>query len=173
MNLKLRKFVFKLGAENGCKEQERSLPVKSFPEYLVTENGMVLNATTGYIIQPYEKRGYLRIRINKNNRRYDFGVHNLVAKSFISEKSSDFEVNHKDKNRHNNHYSNLEWLTHADNVRYSRNKPIKVKLSDGSVIEFNSRVELSKYVWNDDRASNIGKYLKIGGIPKYNIQFLN
>lgn len=29
------------------------------------------------------------------------------------------EVNHKDYNRKNNNLENLEWMTHADNVRYS------------------------------------------------------
>lgn len=37
------------------------------------------------------------------------------------------EVNHKDYCRTNNHASNLEWMSHADNVRYSmcRRKSIR------------------------------------------------
>jgi len=35
-----------------------------------------------------------------------------------------FEINHKDYNRKNNHVDNLEYITHADNIRYSVcNKP--------------------------------------------------
>lgn len=54
------------------------------------------------------------------------GVARLVAEAFL-EKPNDyevFEVNHKDYDRKNNVVTNLEWLTHADNVRYSVcNKP--------------------------------------------------
>lgn len=31
------------------------------------------------------------------------------------------EVNHKDFNRKNNNYDNLEWVTHKENIRYSVN----------------------------------------------------
>lgn len=34
------------------------------------------------------------------------------------ENSNELEVNHKDENKQNNHLDNLEWLSHADNVRY-------------------------------------------------------
>lgn len=34
------------------------------------------------------------------------------------ENSYQLEVNHKDENKQNNHLDNLEWLSHADNVRY-------------------------------------------------------
>lgn len=50
----------------------------------------------------------------------------LVGLAFIPKPndSDEFEINHKDYNRKNNNVNNLEWLTHADNVRYSVcNKP--------------------------------------------------
>lgn len=57
--------------------------------------------------------------ISMNNRT--IGVHRLVALAFVDNDNpeSKTEVNHKDFNRINNHYQNLEWLTHADNIKYS------------------------------------------------------
>lgn len=48
-------------------------------------------------------------------------VHILVATAHVKKPKSEekLEVNHKDFNRLNNHYTNLEWLTHAENVKYS------------------------------------------------------
>lgn len=50
------------------------------------------------------------------------GVHRLVATAFIPRDDPDRnEVNHIDFNRKNNHYKNLEWVTHKENVAYSVN----------------------------------------------------
>ena len=48
-----------------------------------------------------------------NKKKYS--VHRLVAEAFLpKEEGRDF-VNHKDRNRLNNHYSNLEWVSMAEN----------------------------------------------------------
>lgn len=46
-------------------------------------------------------------------------VHILVAKGFVPNPGNKPEVNHKDFNRWNPKSDNLEWVTHAENVRYS------------------------------------------------------
>lgn len=63
--------------------------------------------------------GYLRVSCNKNR---SVGVHRLVALGFVpnDDIENKTEVNHKDFNRENPRWDNLEWVTHKDNVRYSR-----------------------------------------------------
>lgn len=46
-------------------------------------------------------------------------VHILVAREFVDGWFKGAEVNHKDFNRTNPNADNLEWVTHADNVKYS------------------------------------------------------
>lgn len=46
-------------------------------------------------------------------------VHILVAHQFVDGWFEGAEVNHKDFNRANPNADNLEWVTHADNVKYS------------------------------------------------------
>lgn len=47
-------------------------------------------------------------------------VHILVAEQFVEGWFEGAEVNHKDFDRTNPKANNLEWITHGDNVRYSR-----------------------------------------------------
>ena len=71
--------------------------------------------------------GYFIVALNKGKKKNGWDdyanvfVHRLVMCAFIDERfyKDGWEVNHKDYNRQNNHVDNLEWITHADNVRYS------------------------------------------------------
>lgn len=98
-------------------------------EYLVSSYGKVFVGDKE-LKQRENHDGYLVVSIietDKESRRYrSVGVHRLVAMAFIHNDSPNekVEVNHKDYNRKNNQVDNLEWLSHADNIRYSLcNKP--------------------------------------------------
>lgn len=97
-------------------------------DYLVDEYGVVYGIKGLPLKQIENKDGYLEVflrgkEVNKygNIVRYKVKVHAIVAKSFIPIPDDDnvYEVNHKDCNRKNNKKSNLEWLTHYDNIQYS------------------------------------------------------
>jgi hypothetical protein len=47
------------------------------------------------------------------------GVHQLVAEAFIGPCPPGKEVNHKDLNKRNNRYTNLEYKTHVANCRHA------------------------------------------------------
>jgi hypothetical protein len=60
--------------------------------------------------------GYKIVSIRVNNIRKCIMVHRLVAMAFIKNEHSKPFVNHKDRNRSNNHVENLEWCTQSENV---------------------------------------------------------
>jgi len=65
-----------------------------------------------------QRKQYLAISNNNLIEKY---IHRLVARFFISpppETGERMTVNHKDGNKLNNHYSNLEWITYRENVRH-------------------------------------------------------
>lgn len=63
--------------------------------------------------------GYKYVQFCINGKRKRAYIHRLVAEHFLGIPSDGQVVNHKDHNRANNHVSNLEWMSQAENVRYS------------------------------------------------------
>jgi hypothetical protein len=54
------------------------------------------------------------------NKKYKFKyVHRIVATAFISNIDNKPQVNHKDGERNNNNYENLEWATESENMFHS------------------------------------------------------
>lgn len=71
------------------------------------------------IIKPTKNvRGYLFVHIRKYPKTTIF-VHRLVAIAFIPNPHNYKEVNHIDGNKQNNCVSNLEWVTHRENMKHS------------------------------------------------------
>lgn len=58
--------------------------------------------------------GYLSIVLDRTG----YFVHRLVAKAFVPPVKGKTFVNHKDGDKLNNVADNLEWVTHAENVKH-------------------------------------------------------
>ena len=71
--------------------------------------------------QRLNRDGYLEVTVGKTDNRTTMRVHRIILMAFDPrDNMEDLEVNHKDYNRTNNKLENLEWITHAENVRYSK-----------------------------------------------------
>ena len=70
------------------------------------------------------KKGYERVALYKEKTQKHFMVHRLVMMAFNPMNGENLEINHKNYIRSDNRLENLEWLTHKDNVRYSKAKKI-------------------------------------------------
>lgn len=67
----------------------------------------------GYILSNQNSHGdYLRIVLNdpSTNKRKSIGIHVLVAEHFIGERPKGFHVHHKDGDKQNNIFTNLEYI---------------------------------------------------------------
>jgi len=62
---------------------------------------------------------YLIVNLSKNGKIKQKYVHRLVAEAFIPNPENKPTINHKDGDRSNNHVSNLEWATYAENNIHS------------------------------------------------------
>lgn len=63
--------------------------------------------------------GYQEIGISCFKKMIWYRVHRLVAQYYIENKDNKPFVNHIDGNKLNNHASNLEWVTHRENMDHA------------------------------------------------------
>jgi hypothetical protein len=61
------------------------------------------------------KLGYVIFSIKINNKQFNFLAHRVVATLFVENKKINSEVNHIDRIRSNNVFTNLEWVSRAEN----------------------------------------------------------
>ena len=77
-----------------------------------------------------DKDGYKRVHLFKNGKGKHYGVHRLVAITFIPNPNNLPQVNHIDENKENNTIYNLEWCTAEYNNNYGdRSKRAGEKIS--------------------------------------------
>lgn len=111
-----------------------------------------------------DKNGYFRLTCKYRHPHIDengiekkyivFFVHRLVAMCFLDNPNNYPVINHKDGNKQNNHYTNLEWCTvqqnHDHAVMHNLDKGIegeknpKCKLSKQDVLDIRSKYKESK-----------------------------
>lgn len=124
-------------------------------KYAISSCGQVKSLKRSKIlIGDINSAGYRRIVLsNPTSRMF---VHRLVAYHFVDGFNEELVVNHKDGNKLNNDFSNLEWVTRSENdlhafdlgLRRLSNPPKKVihyDPKDNSVIAiYNSAKEASE-----------------------------
>lgn len=67
-----------------------------------------------------DKDGYYKVILIKNGKQKPFRVHRLVGEAFLDNQNKKPEINHKDGNKQNNLYTNLEWVTVKENDFHAR-----------------------------------------------------
>lgn len=91
--------------------------------YYITEDGRCFNNKTGkYLKGQVGENGYLsyNLTVEKGKRKRCYS-HRLVAAAYLSSSldKKKNQINHKDGNKLNNHFTNLEWVTAKENQEYA------------------------------------------------------
>ena len=88
--------------------------IKSYKNYKISNLGRIKNKNNE-LLHP-SGLIYKMIGLQKNKKSKKYCIHKLVAGAFIPNPDNKKEVNHIDHNKHNNKLSNLEWVTHRENI---------------------------------------------------------
>lgn len=92
------------------------------PYYKIDENGNVYSIRQNRILTPKNNHdGYLRIQLYNHGTCEFVMIHRLVAEEFLSNPENKPFINHKDGNKQNNNFDNLEWVTQSENIQHAWN----------------------------------------------------
>lgn len=83
--------------------------------YYVTEYGDVYRNNKSLSLE-LMKNGYKRVTLSINGNIERHLVHRLVGLLYVNNPLNLPHINHIDNNTANNYYSNLEWVTHSENM---------------------------------------------------------
>lgn len=119
--------------------------IKQYPNYFVTEEGLVFSSKTNKFLKfSYDQQGYQRVGLYVGNyKSKTIKVHRIVAETFIENTENKKDVNHIDGNKSNNNIHNLEWCTRSENIKHAFANGLKTitqKQIDGVKSRFSKRV---------------------------------
>lgn len=129
--------------------------------YVVSEHGVVRNATTGKTIaQQHNSKGYAYVNLYDKGVGYKPTVHQLVMFNYngtienYGAYPGGMVIDHIDNNRSNNHYSNLQYLTHEENsAKTSGTRGEKNGFSKLT----EDKVKAIKYEYSELSSAEVGK----------------
>lgn len=102
--------------------------VKDYPDYEISEDGIVFNIKTSHIVAPQlKKTGYYCVWLKNDKGRRLMSLHRILLEAFVPNPDNLPLIDHIDRNRLNNSLENLRWCTHAENCR-NRNRHKSNKL---------------------------------------------
>ncbi len=139
-------------------------PVTGFESYTIDEFGNVFGGRFNKQIKPWLNKcsGYLQINLGRKNR---FTIHYLVAITFLSNKNE--TINHKDGNKLNNHFSNLEWISYSENNKHAYSLKLRgFGGTHGSVhhnakLTENDVIEIRKLYHSGEKPAKIAKIYRL------------
>ena len=81
--------------------------------------GRGTNAKDGILKPNTSKKGYLRVFLSRNSKKYTKALHILVAKAWLPNPKGLPQVNHVDTIKANCRASNLEWASQVGNMQHA------------------------------------------------------
>lgn len=102
---------------------------------------------------------YEFVNLYKENKRDPKNVNVLVAMVFLENYDASKLVNHKDKNKLNNYYKNLECVSPRENVTFSINKKLTSSKFVGVRVRFFKRKKaITSDIYHNGKTKHLGTF---------------
>ena len=95
--------------------------IQGFESYEVSTHGNV-RSKRGLLKQRLCTSGRPQASLHKDGKQHQIFNHRLVANAFIPNPDNKPQIDHIDRNRTNNHISNLRWVTQSENQQNTTKK---------------------------------------------------
>jgi hypothetical protein len=93
--------------------------IDNYSNYRIYNNGQIYGDYIKKYLTPSIVNGYYRVSLWRDNIGKSCYIHRLVAQLFCDNSDNKPIVNHRDGNKLNNHYTNLEWVTCSENNKHA------------------------------------------------------
>ena len=121
--------------------------IKGFDNYSISNFGNLKNNKTNRLrVQSKDSSGYACCTLSLKGKTYTKSIHRLVAETFIYNRFNKPQVNHKDGNKLNNRYDNLEWCTSSENLKHAYDTDLKVATKGEANGQSKLTAEQVKYI---------------------------
>lgn len=101
------------------KDFEIWLPIKTYPDYKVSNWGRLYNKKTNrYLSGRPNTNGYWQVRLRNKDGYKDVLIHRLVGEYFVPNLGGYTQIDHINEDKSNNRWSNLRWVTPKENINY-------------------------------------------------------
>lgn len=91
-------------------------------KYFVSNRARIKHRN-GFYLKPNQRQVYDSVCLSINGKDKRYFIHRLVAFLFVPNPENKKIVNHKDRNKRNNYYKNLEWVTLKENNEHALRTP--------------------------------------------------
>jgi hypothetical protein len=132
--------------------------IKNLEGYYISNKGKIWSSKSDSIIKEQKIAGYPSVNIGSPKRLFQH-IHRFVAIAFCSNLNNHPIVNHKDGNKDNYYYKNLEWVNNSENVLHGRSMKKEIEDTTGIKIKSTSKIET-------DHTPPL-KYKVLDWLPKY------
>ena len=91
--------------------------IEGYENYLIFEDGKVINTLIGKEMKSSFNNRYYRIGLTKDNKQNFFKLHRLIALAYIPNPDNKPCIDHINRNTQDNRIENLRWVTRSENQR--------------------------------------------------------
>lgn len=163
---------------DGDLPDEEWKPIKNYPLYIISSFGRVMNIRTKRLLkQANSNYGYFEVSLWKEGKGKTCQIHKMVYSAFYNDYDIvGYVINHKDGNKHNNSYDNLEKVTYQENNLHAEYvikthccaKKVQALDDNGNIAyEFESINQATKQLHINNISRAIRNGTKAGGYKWY------
>ena len=94
------------------------MEIEGYHNYLIYEDGKVFSKKRNIFLKATPgKNGYKCVKLYEDRKKKTITIHRLIALHYIPNPNNYPCVDHKDRDKENNHVSNLRWVTQQMNCQ--------------------------------------------------------